>query len=48
MNKIIKQQKEKCGEEAQTELSHEAYEILGFLNTTKADNSDTVGTVRKE
>ena len=26
--------------------SHEAYEILGLLNTTKADKSSIVGTVR--
>ena len=26
----------------------EAYEILGFLNTTKVNNATIVGTVRKE
>ena len=28
--------------------SHEAYEILGFLNKSKVDNSDILGMVRKE
>ena len=28
--------------------SQEAYEILGFLNTAEVNNSNIVGTVRKE
>ena len=28
--------------------SQEAYEMLGFLDTTKVDDSNIAGTVRKE